>query len=446
MMRKLIAAVFLLLLLAAVTILFVSSTEKGLTILWQQASKLLPNEITIKTVEGRLVGPVIISGFNYQNETIKIAFDQARLSWEPSYLMSLTFQVDAAEIDNLKITQIGQKIDNDEPIFLPDEIKLPLKMVVEHFRVNQFEFRNLAGTEPILLEHATLVGLFDDDQFLISELNIEGPKLSVTGNLQTIPHSDYASQGKLDWNFTAKDLPAFNGITEYEGDLQKLEIKQTVQPPYNMSASISAHNLFDAFGFSANMDISQLNLENIKKDLPQATITGVVDIEGNLDSASIKANLKSNQTDYGTLHAELNSSVSQKFIEINSFTLTAKEKPSQLLAQGKINLTDKDSIIDVTANWKNLDWPLLEKPSLQSTEGKLNITGSLDQYNFIAMATLKISDSLDADVSLTGIGDKHSVNITQLDAKTLQGTITGSSRILTLNNSRQIGQASYILN
>lgn len=429
MIRKLIAAVFLLLLLAVIAIFFVSSTEKGLTILWQQASKFLPNAITIETVEGRLIGPIIINGFNYQNESIKIAFDRARLSWDPSYLMSLTLQVDAAEIDNLKISQIGQKIDNDEPISLPDEIKLPLKIVVEQFRVNQFEFRNLAGTEPFLLEYATLVGVFDNDQFLISELNIEGSKLSVTGNLQTIPHSDYASQGELHWNFTAKDLPTFNGITVYEGDLQKLEIKQTIQQPYNLSANMSAHNLLDAFGFSANIDLSQLNLQNIKNDLPQATITGVFDVEGDLDSVNIQANLKSNQTDYGTLHAELNSSVSQKLIEINSLTLTAKEKPTQLLAQGKINLTDEDSIIDVKANWKDLDWPLLEKPSLQSKKGKLSIAGTLEQYTFNAMATLNVPDSLDADVSLTGIGDKHSANITQLDAKTLQGTITGSSQI-----------------
>lgn len=429
MIKKFIWSLLLIVLLLITALVFITTTEKGLSLVWQQTSKYLPSEIKIASIDGKLTGPLKINNFNYQNDTLRVEFDQAVLKWSPARLWSSIFHVNLVEVKNLVVTQISDKSNDEEPFELPHEIELPLNIVIEKLYLDQFEFISYANPDPFRLNYAEMVGSFDDNAFIITELNVDGPLVNVSGNLQTVPNREYESQGELVWKYLLKDYPVLKGTTSYNGDLEELIVTQILQPPYDVEAKILLKNVFEQFAFNVNASFTDIDLQAIKDDLPEANLTGNITAMGSPDDVSVQASVNSNKTEYGTLTAKIDGNISKQIIEINDLLVSMNEKPTRLMAKGKIDLSNENSKVEISANWNDLNWPLLDEPQIKSKKGELTVLGTLDDYQLQSKAILHVREYPQATLSMIGVGDKKSLTLNQLTANILEGSIKGSSKI-----------------
>ena len=429
MIRNISVTLLALFLLLISTLIFTVSTETGLSLLWTQVNKLLPEEISVDSVDGKLIGPMSITGLSYQTETIQVKIDQIEITWSPSNILSKTFDLSLVELNNLQVTQISKNSEDPEPFSLPEKIQLPLKIIIERLYINRFLYQPLAESDPFYLDYAELASVFDNDKFVIDKLDVSGPTIRLAGYLQTVPHSGYSSQGELDWKFIVDGFYPVDGLTTYTGNLQKLDIKKILQSPYDLDASITLNNIVDSLGYSVNLNVSQLNLREINSSYPEALVKGTVDLDGNLHRTNITASINSDETKYGKLNANLNGEISKQFANIRQLIISANDDRTQLLAQGKINLSDEDSLVDISATWEDLSWPLLAEPQVISKQGKVKIVGDLNQYQIQSNADIDVPDRLNATISIEGRGDKHSLAISKLDANLLQGDVQGTSTV-----------------
>ncbi|MEA3242445.1 MAG: hypothetical protein U9Q19_03270, partial [Pseudomonadota bacterium] len=77
--RILIITVFCL----ALALVYVSTTRQGLKLLWQSLQPLLPTGLSIESVEGRLTGPLAVTGLKFRNHDFSLVLDYAELEWTP---------------------------------------------------------------------------------------------------------------------------------------------------------------------------------------------------------------------------------------------------------------------------------------------------------------------------------------------------------------------------
>ena len=62
---------------------YLSSTESGLKWMFARFVHLIPGDLSVKTLEGRLIGPMKINGLRYNADNYSITLDNLALEWRP---------------------------------------------------------------------------------------------------------------------------------------------------------------------------------------------------------------------------------------------------------------------------------------------------------------------------------------------------------------------------
>ena len=78
---KQIILILITLLILSGGLLFLLNTEQGLHTSFMLASKIIPGKLTTQKLNGRLLGPVNIDKFYFENKTVTISADTIYLEW-----------------------------------------------------------------------------------------------------------------------------------------------------------------------------------------------------------------------------------------------------------------------------------------------------------------------------------------------------------------------------
>ena len=78
-------------------------TENGLNWAYQQAELYLPVKLNINKLEGRLIGPVTVKGFEYQQDGMSINARQITVDWSPTALLAANININQLHIQSLDI-------------------------------------------------------------------------------------------------------------------------------------------------------------------------------------------------------------------------------------------------------------------------------------------------------------------------------------------------------
>ena len=107
-------------------------TESGLHTAWRIGSSLVPDDVQIRAVRGRLVGPLVLDGVTFENADLRVRVERIELEWKPTALLRRTFHVDrlhASGIDAVRLPR-GPAPADDAPFRLPEELSTPIAVDV----------------------------------------------------------------------------------------------------------------------------------------------------------------------------------------------------------------------------------------------------------------------------------------------------------------------------
>ncbi|MGR9037077.1 MAG: translocation/assembly module TamB domain-containing protein, partial [Gammaproteobacteria bacterium] len=142
MKKRFLLAVLVLVLAFPAGLVGLMSTEAGSRFLLQAVFWLLPAEVSVKTVEGRLLDRLALHEFAYQTDAEKIALQRLLFVWEPSRLFSGKLKIDDIHLDKLDVqlpeTAEPEKADGFD---INAKMKLPLDIVIENLLLTDAAFR-----------------------------------------------------------------------------------------------------------------------------------------------------------------------------------------------------------------------------------------------------------------------------------------------------------------
>ena len=95
--------------------------------------RLAGGQLVLQGIHGKLLGPLRIERLVVEQKTQRIVIDGVRLDWNPNALLQRELHVRSLTADNFNLIK---KVDaQSEPLALPDNIALPLRLKVDNLQV-----------------------------------------------------------------------------------------------------------------------------------------------------------------------------------------------------------------------------------------------------------------------------------------------------------------------
>lgn len=293
LLKWLMATVGVLLLVTVLLVAWVAGTRSGLDFAWSLVQPRLPDSMAVAQIEGRLTGPLTITGVMLDTDTMHVAVDRIHLEWRMSDLLSGTLHVEQLAVEGVRYTGKPSEskpspAEDDEPFALPVNVRLD-ELTVEDVRV-----MSTPEAEPFVLAQAHVQDLrLTADQWKLAKLTAHGPLFDINAQATVTPHGGYATELALDAQLRLPDLAPIDAKVHLAGDLDRLKLSANVAAPYNVTldAQISdiALDAIEQIGIDATLALDRTKLTAIRADLPPvAPVTTQLHVSGTVGQLAIE--------------------------------------------------------------------------------------------------------------------------------------------------------------
>ena len=426
LIRTLLITVFCLTLM----LVYVSTTERGLKQLWVALEPMLPASLSIENVEGRLIGPLTVTGLKIHDDAFNLDLDRAELDWTPSRLLSGVLKVDRLALDDIHYAP-GETASPQKPgpTVLPERITLPVGLNIELLKVRNLAVATASGSETVMVEQGAISLSYHDSALEIRHVSVQSKVFQIkgSGGLKTV--ADYPLEAVLDWRLSPPDYAEVQGRTALSGTLKRLLVSQTFNETYPINGEFAVTGLLDTPHLEASVSVNHLALQTINNDLPITSFNADIRANGPLDALELSGELEVDYESLPTVRANVAATVSAASVEFESLQLTSPTYPAEVHLSGPVRF-DTDTIeFDLHADWSRARWPLAGATQLESPSGQVHLAGSLDDYRVDSRMTLAAPDYAGADLAMQGKGNQDALQISELAIETLQGGVKGKAMI-----------------
>jgi translocation and assembly module TamB len=430
-MRILFRTLLLTVVCVAVLLVYVSTSRHGLKLMWQNLQPLLPTELTIDSLEGRLSGPLTVTGLKFRNDDFSLELNAAELDWTPRRLLSGVLQVDRLVLEDGRYTPAETAAPRaaSEPVTLPDRMALPIAVQLGQFRVANFTVETTSGSPALLIERGDLSLSYQDAALEIHHVSVQSPDFQIAGSGNLGTAADYPLQAALDWRVSPPDYADIAGQTTVSGSLKRLTIEQTFNETYPVTGKLLITGLPASPTLDATVNVDGLALQAINTDLPAMKLTGEFQAGGPVDALSLSGGLELEADTLPMLHAELAVQLSTDRLELEQLHLTVPDQQTDLRVSGPVDFKADGPEFDLRAEWRQARWPLAGAVQLESRTGHLHLQGSPNNYRLNSQIALLVPGYSSADLSLQGSGNLDALQLSELNIATLDGHLQGTASI-----------------
>lgn len=155
-MRKLIRKRFyniVLILIALIAIgFFMTHTETGARWTLTIASKIIPGQLNLQGIQGRLAGPLKIQTFSYHNKQTQIAAENINITWKPLDLLFAKLSIQQLTASNINIQLASDKTPSREDQNVIKDImdyRLPLAIDIQNSQFNNINISYNGLAKPV---------------------------------------------------------------------------------------------------------------------------------------------------------------------------------------------------------------------------------------------------------------------------------------------------------
>lgn len=420
--------VFLAVLLAG-SIRYVAFTEQGLRWVFAQAKNAVPGELSVRDVNGRLIGPISLNGITYRSEEYTVSVDSLSLDWRPSRLLLLRAHIKEvnAFVIRIKTKETHKSVQPGDG--LPD-ITLPLRVILEKVQIRDISVSRLDTEPPIIIEDLLLTDLFGRKSIQIGGLNARTPDFSLALQGRIKPQGDYPLNVQIEWHIRPEGYPEITGRGELAGTLKQLVIKQQTLDPFVSRVQATVYDLLHELRWEASLSLSDLSLHKVNSAWPEMEITAQAESRGSVSSFDVDGTVDIVEDNYGKFSGALSLSNESNTWLVRMVKLTVPGTDAEVQMSGRYTRFGDASSMQLKGRWNALSWPIRGKDSVvKSEEGTFDITGAPDSFTFILNAAVTGRDIPQSSIAVRGTGTQSGVEILSLSGQMLEGELSGTASV-----------------
>ena len=195
------------------------TTETGSRWLIYRLLPYMPQNLTIKGIQGNLISGLSLEEVNHDNHQLKMRIKHIDFAWRPLSLFRGTLH-----IANLQMNGVSLILPSSAETFpmdatrLPNKISIPISILIDNAKLEAVDIHR--GEKLYELKHLNLSGRADKNGIRIEKFRAygQGTGLSLRGH--TGLQQPYPFEGTIGWNRMAPgDLPV-KGECYIEGNIQ----------------------------------------------------------------------------------------------------------------------------------------------------------------------------------------------------------------------------------
>ncbi len=407
--------------LATLLLIWLTSTQSGFNWAYQRVESYLPQQLSIQTMTGRLIGPIYVEGLEYKQDKNTVRANQVSLDWRPSGLLRGHIDIQRLYVETLQIDLGPSESDSSTtPITLPS-IRLPWRLTMQDAQITDIRLKQ--GEKTFAINHTKLNATAKLSRVSIEELSIEADnfKLIIDGTVRPINH--YEHNLSIQWQANFPSGTTTQGYGQLVGDVEATRITQNVDGPLKASLNASLHHLLlDKLSWQASATISDFDLSQWNAEWPALTGSLKLDSQGDLENAALSGTMEGDYPDAGPLDADFNlQRLPDNTIKIDHLNIHVSHSETQLNSYGYWQPGASGGDIELNLNWKNLRWPTQSPAWFDSAYGDALITGNVDHYKIRLTTDTPRPELPPSSWSLLAEGNLDGLTVNALQINALGG-------------------------
>ncbi|MEM9055878.1 MAG: hypothetical protein AAGD86_00290, partial [Pseudomonadota bacterium] len=427
-----VAAVLLVAVLAVAALL---TTAPGLNFALRFALPLVADVATVDRVEGRLIGPLVVHGIAWQAGGYRGRVERLAVDWSLGPLLRRQVVVHDLEASGVVVEALdgarSEPRQPGEPRAWPDAIPLPVTVDVARVAILDGRVTPTPGAEVLAIDALRFAVHTVDGTVSVEGLKLTAERLGLTGSLALTTGDDYRADAALDWWLALADLPRAGGRFEATIARQAARFEQAFDSPAR--ARLTGRGDFAGAEpvWETTLALPETDAASVNPTWPALTVGATLRASGTgargdlAGSVTLPAVLPEPLTVDGTLRAE-----GQRLL-IERLTLALAALGSRLRASGEVDAgASNGPALRAQIDWERLTWPLDETPVATSERGSLTLEGTPERFAFQTAAGLDGPSLPAVALSAAGTGTAEALNVAQLRAELLGGTVSGGATVV----------------
>jgi len=463
------------------------ATAPGLRLLWAGLSRLLPEEVQVSAVSGRLLGPLRLEGVRYTTATLDVRIGSLGLEWHPAALLRGYVDIERVAITGVEVTRLAE---DEIPMVLPTRIELPMAVYVGRLSLEPVSYRAGPEAAPVVVDRLSASLRLVSGVLAVSGLRVRAPQGSARGELRLETSGTYPLSAGLTLDLAVEGLAKARGRLELGGDLGRLRLGLELEAPYRISAEAALDDPLNALSYDLHMEARGSRLAQIASGWPALSVTASIHARGDPAHADLAGWTRTTIEGVGPVRARLEAArLSAGWLRIGRLELEAVGTPGRLDFSGELGLSGPERQIQGRVHWQDLQWPVRgeaqlssrqgeariegplarptasfdlalgprgtiqgevrvpeagrmaleaswrdlawpeQAPGVHSPSGRLHLSGALDNYTLGAEAELRHGPGWEGSLSLSGRGDRKGLRLHGVDLRTAHGRLGGQGAV-----------------
>ncbi len=363
--------------IAAAVWLFAS--RAGLAWAWHMARPLLPHDLQVASVSGRVIGPITVKGVHYKSAGLEVSLQRAVLDWKPSRLLLADVDIVDLRLHGLHVRKLaGAAKAGGGPSRRPaGRLRLPVFLHLHRLRITDFSYQPSSKARAWHFSSLSLGARYDQHGASIHDLKLQGQRVTASGHLSIASRGDRAIAGHLRWRLHLPGYAPIPGDTRLSGTLDRLVVHQQVGAPYNLDARVTLADALIDLHWQARLKVARMHLARVSQRLQPATLSASAQGSGGRSSADTRLDLSVDSKRFGKARLSATARYRSGHIALSRAVLTVPGQPTSMHLDGGLSL-GRPLRVSAHASWRHLRWPLSGAARFTSPRGRLNASGTLD--------------------------------------------------------------------
>lgn len=297
MKRRIIRGLRYLSALLVLFLLLVLTTQWGLQQAFNVLASRVPGKLTVQSLEGDLLGPVALTGLQYQDDYLDITVTRLDIDWHLLAMAWQTLDIRTLNAEGVVVRQLAVK----KSAAAETTISLPITIKIADARLQQLSWQSATANQPVSINQIKLRGRADDTAVTLRELQVNGEsyQLSLAGKLQLA--AGYPMDFKVQWAYHPEFIPELSGQGTLRGDIHKLLVEQQLGENLRGQLQAQVTELTESLRWQATIKLHSLDLQRWQASAPAFQIAGMLTAAGDSRAMQLDSSLQAKHPQHGVL-------------------------------------------------------------------------------------------------------------------------------------------------
>jgi len=365
--RRLFSILGLVFLLLAAAAAFLVLTPAGARYVVSQVMAMIPGKVTYDSVQGRLVGPVELTGVEYAGvDGSRVRIERIVLDWIPSDLLRASVHIAYLRAAGLSITSAREPTTPRKTIVLP-ELHLPLPLIVDELSVT-----GLHIDPGVDIDKISAAASMRGAQIQIAKLSGKGRDWDATLRGELTLTASYPMRISADWKLMPDGFNPQVGGAVLRGDLQSLHVDLNANNGLAVDAELT--DVLVKQQWQAKVSATDWTPRSLRMDWPDWRVTGNVSGTGDLNTADTAGKLELVTGELGVLNVDATVHRSGPELRLDQIAVAQISTGGTVQLWGSVTLPDPGPFAyDLKGEWKRI-----QHAGWHSDSGQIKMSGSRD--------------------------------------------------------------------